>query len=371
MTALTLKELIADRSPPSAVTFSSEVSKASMVMYSDKVNYTQQDIQDTVKLLIGNTKYGLAGGKIQRDLPIAHPQFPWLYVDGIPRIDGVGQMEQINAVVPSLVPNPVQPAQYALYKQLVWHIEFSQLPYTPLPDSSIDMVSNATPNFAALAQFYTPAGGSSTFYYADEWKRYTKFSLAPVDKSVTATLGQMTFRGGSANGVVFPGQLKKFLPDQILTVKWYKVPYRYIISPRSYLNKYKGYINQINNARGNTFGTYTGGQLLYVGYKPSEPYTMPYPTVEWIFGVNQYAKYGDIELNFLCTNRTSTSPPTPSNLNYLTSGWNAQPWFKDQKYYYVATRTTPGTDATSDTPPYLSVPFEILFTDPDQGNANI
>lgn len=367
MTVLTLIENLDDTNPASVTAFSPSLSKSSMSWYATPATYTQQDIEDTVNFLIGTCKYKLSSqGNLVRTLPAVHPQYPWLSCEAVPSVKGLGADSNpaTNAITPLITPLPPQLPKFYKYPCLKFDTQFTQLPYTPKPDSTI---------IKTEGNWYNPSGSSQTFSYNNEWSRYTKFTPVSVDKSVTADYGQSFFRstGGAPDGTLFPGKLKKFLPDQILTVTWFYVPQRYLTSPTSYLLKYKGYINQCVDPSNTTFGLYNPGQLLYAGCSASEAYTPPFPTVETIFGTSQYAKFVDLKLTFLLTNRTATTAPTPSNNNFIVNGWNAQPWFKTSKYYYVTVRATAGTDATSDLPYFLSVPMEILFFDPDVSNINI
>jgi hypothetical protein len=178
-----------------------------------------------------------------------------------------------------------------------------------------------------------------------------------------------------------------WLPDQILKVKWYQAPYRFITSTNSYIagsaaRNWRGRVNQ------NPWWNWRAGSLMYMGYsvtKYSPPFNevgsypsyVPRSTDPLNVGtVIHYERLCDIELTFLLTNRyrSGSLGAGISNGNYVAAGHNLLPNLADNNFYY-GTRTPLNADGTSGTPSvqnppaWYSFPLEALFSDPDASNG--
>jgi hypothetical protein len=195
-----------------------------------------------------------------------------------------------------------------------------------------------------------------------------------MNEFISAQQGQMIFRGGSPNGIPFQDSPRMYLPDSMIKFRWYDVPFRYLTSQYSYLVRFVGYINQtafgyINNS--GTLAPWQPGTLLYKGASPiGEARTPPVPSP----GLLAYntgdsfttSKIVDLELTFHYTARTAGSSFGVSNSNWIAAGHNLLPWLTDRKFYYATSQNPANpSDATAWYPTYSSLPFQLLFTDPD------
>lgn len=299
----------------------------------------------------GNTYY-----KVQRQLPMAHALFWPLYADQIV-IRGVGLgLEQANAAPPQVEAMPA----YANYENWQFDIKFSQRPYAILEDDDVEV---------GILSWSPPPPDADVpiqLVYAKEWVRYTSFDLFPQNDNVSGVQGQSLFQTQSTDaphGKQFEGMPRIFLPNQVVTFTWHQIPLRYILSPNSYLEKYKGRINQYAWYEYGSGHMFSAGSLLYMGYKP-KIYSSPIAQLmTWQTGDLTTWKYADIDLYFLVTKRTGVDVPSPTaRANYLAKGHNLNPWFPSRQFYYTVYNSA--LNATK-APYWFSVPFEILFTDPD------
>lgn len=337
----------------------------------DVLGYTGTKIQD-----------GANAGKINRVLPLRHPQYQWLFADWF-RPRGVG----ISAILTT--PSPGQGSsiipQFPLYATYDADISFSQRDYNSWQDADIKAYADTG---------YKKDGSSYSYTYATEWLRFCIFELAGLNTFINAQQGQMKFRasgsGGSAqpDGLQYQDNPRLFLPDSALKVKWYAVPYRYLTSANSYLRNFIGHINQYDwgdTQTSNTpaFGPYKAGSLLYHGARPLAIYSNVVPD-EGLLAFNMSNGFSrsrvcDLELEFTFTARTigSDSGNVPDmssvNKNWIVAGHNLLPWLTTRKFYY-ATTFDPANPATQASwfPTYNSFPFSLYFTDPDAaGSPNL
>lgn len=328
-------------------------------------NPTPTDLQNAIQQIIGNTSTNVGDGRLQRILPLAHPVFPFWYASNITSIRGAGQPTQAQAfpaLEASAFPN------YLLYPRYEFTVEFSPRDYAVLADSTIVRYLGGWND--------STSANISPVIFTSEWLRYTDFTVEPQFDTITTQLGQQVFKtqSGSAPGgstpAVFAAMPKRFLPNQLVKFVWRQVPYRYITSPKSYIGRYPGNINQ------NPFYIWPAGSLLYLGFRPFR-YTPPIPQLyQWVDLNGDFAfttqKLCNIEFNFLLTTRTGTDVPAgpnpkrpevqAANSNWIAAGHNLQPWFKNFNFYYT---TVQDSTPANQVPSWFSFPFELLFTDPD------
>lgn len=311
-------------------------------------------------------------GKINRVLPLRHPQYQWLFADSWrPRAKG----SNLVTITPGTGGGSSIIPQFPLYQTYEADIAFSSRDYNCWQDSDITIgASNGVDR----------EGNNYGYTFAPEWLRYCKFELRPLNNFIDAKMGQMKFRnpGGGApspDGVQYQDAPKMYLPDSALKVKWFSVPYRYVTSANSYLRNFIGHINQKawGDAAlvGGGFGPFAKGSLLFHGAVPVAIYPNTVPDEGLLhFNPNAGAQFSksllcDLELEFTYTARIAGAPstlPAPSNTNWLAAGHNLLPWLTTRLFYY-ATTTGPGADLdpTQWRPTFYSFPFELLFTDPD------
>lgn len=309
------------------------------------------DLTDVLLDLLGYTEQESTDGRLIRHLPRAHPRYPWLFVDRIAQVQGVGNPDRV-AASSTLEASPVEyGTSYPNYKVTV---EWAPRPYAVIGDDKIEIAS---------VDWTDTDGSAESNTYAAEWLRYTDWEYLPRVELITAQQGQMVLRRGDAsepNGNTFPGMPQLRLASSTIIARWFHVPYRYVTSSNSYLVRFQGRINQ------STWNDHAAGSLLFDSFRVKR-YTPPFPDANNVVGAAVFAdKLCDIELVFQKVYRTTPSAPTPSNTNWIAAGHNLMPWFTDRQFYYATSFDKNNTaDATKWYPPYLSAPFQLLFTDPD------
>lgn len=349
-----------DSVSPGTASCSIESGRATLPYYLLGPNIGESDIQGAFAQILGATTDVNPGGsaKLNRLLPLAHPMFPFWFATGISGLRGLGKPTQI-AADPDLEAAPFP--TYALYPNYELTVEFSPLPYAVRPDSVIAVSSGtwAPP---------PPASGDQFYQYAPEWQRFTDFEFVSKNDTITATQGLMRFKTGSnaepgdSGGRQFPAMPKMPLPNSIFRVYWYGVPIRYILSPNSYLRKYRGMVNQIAwwTFQGKTL--FQPGELLYLGFQPTKTYTSPFAQLMgWTNGDQTMAKYVNLAIDFLYTVRQVNDAPAAAHPNYIVAGHNLNPYFPKRLFYYTVFDDKNNTNA----PAWFSFPVELLFTDPD------
>lgn len=354
-----MKERVSDQGEAlSTMGFSLEGGRA-LATY-DLTVEEELDIQEAVTYILGTTQIETAGLRLNRTPPLAHPQFPFLYASSITSIKGRGKYE----LVPSDPALEVPPfPSYALYSHYEITVEFTPRPYPVLDNTNTPQGTNC---------YVGPTGTKYFYNYAAEWLRYCDYEYQPKFDSITQVQGLMRFRTpeGTTQPVgpppenTFEGIARMYLPDQMLKITWYAVPYRFVTSPNSVLAFYLGRINQ------GDWYNWKKGELLYVGFNPKR-YTPPIQDIALFNNVPSTEKLCNLELVFIHTHRElgiapSTTPPP----QFVVGGHNLLPWMPTRKFYYATTRQTtvppdPGT------PSFLSFPIEQLFTDPDAFDAGL
>ncbi len=183
---------------------------------------------------------------------------------------------------------------------------------------------------------------------------------------------------------------KMFLPNSLVKFYWYQVPYRYILSKKSNLDKYKGRINQYhfypvvddpgepsNDPSLADLYQFPAGSLQYLNYS-YVPYNPPVPQESPFLRqtANNTSKLVDIEFTFLQTDRgllKGASLGTPPLQNFIAAGHNLLPCFLTFGFSYATIRRQNGSTALTfadygtidGQPNWFSFPFEMLFSDPD------
>ncbi len=370
MPSYTYLEEMGDLSPSSAnFTPQSQSCSGTYRFHAPTVDQLRLSVTD----LLGTTGTTATDGRIRRTLPTRHPTWQWMFADGCSP-QGVGSGFTTVTIVPGIYP-PTIPS-YPLYGDYHYRVNFSPRPYNTWQDGDITLTAGTG---------YKKDGSSYTFKFANEWQRFTTFDIYPTNQVITAQQGQMVFRcdgpGGTAqpNLNSFQDSPRLYLPDSVLKIRWFQVPYRYLTSENSYLARFIGHVNQTDfgpNAVGAGYGPYKAGSLLYLGANPTATYTPPIPDPGLLAKsdgngfVN--SRLCDLELNFLYTARTigTTTANTPDfsavNRNWIVAGHNLLPWLTTRKYYYATTYDpNDAADQAKWFPSYNSFPFQQLFTDPD------
>lgn len=373
MPTYTYLEAVADESPSSGSHQQQGGSASCAYVFSppgpsgaDKYVQVKRSVID----VLGYTGTKVTDGRIQRTLPVRHPQWDWMYADSV-QYSGVGTDYTTVNVSPAQG-SAVLP-QVPVYDTYRVRIGFSPRAFNTWQDRDIKVVNST---------WYDKDGTSKAYTYATEWYRFTKFEQYPTNNFINAQQGQMRFRtaGGVSpdpDGIQFQEAPKLYLPDSVLKVKWLSVPYRYITSKNSYLVRFIGHVNQkgFGMPQANGASEYAPGSLVYYGANPVNIYTPPVPDpglLAFNFGNGfQRSLLCDLELTFGYTARTvEGTAPSPANGNWIAGGWNLAPWVTTRRYYYISSFDPADAANTSKWYPlFNSFPFELLFTDPDLAQA--
>lgn len=337
-------ELVASKSPGSAGFALDQGKGTAMYDVTDPL-YVSNAVVD----LLGATDTAVSTtGKLKRQLPKAHPFFPWLYAERVSNIQGVGRPVTFDLSATYEVPLVVP--RIALYPRYRLTVEFVQRPYAIVSDDNIPVVT---------ANWDNVAGVSTAYKSTKEYVRFTDYDIEPDVDVVTAQHGKLIFRSSdSTNGKSFTGMPRISIAKAVIKFRWFGIPFRYLESANSYLVGYINYINQ------DPFWQWEEGSLLYRGLRVLRRYTPAVPDTNLVFGTTAYTpdKLCDVELLWEWTDRALTSfPGGLANTNCIAAGHNLMPHYLGG-FYYV-------TDANASTaaqkPLFRSVPFDLLFTDPD------
>jgi hypothetical protein len=315
----------------------------------DPAPITADDLEAKRKELYGWTEYNVGDGSLNRVPPMAHPERQNLFVTG------VGIRPIMNE--PEATRGPSDPADLleapALPVSVVWQsyrfeLTFGNLPYAVLPNAKIQPAQTGT--------YYDEDGTLVNYDYFPEWLRYVDERFMPRNEILKWKYGEVIFRSTTSppNGRKYPGLARMPMPNDDLLLIWCQVPRRYITSANSFLRKYKNRVNQT------AFLGYPPGALLYETFTIDQ-YTAPWQQVDptWGTGIQAAAKFVDVGLKIAVTLRDATSPPAaPANQNYIMGGWNLEPDPGTKRFYYVSTKS-------GSVPNFFSIPFELLFQDPD------
>jgi hypothetical protein len=348
-------------------------------------NLTGADLVDLFTYIFGTTNTSPSGdGRLNRDMPLAHPVYPNWYAHGLAKIIGVGvgKKQAANPSPLDAINNPnSQLPFFSLYPQYRLVIDFGPTNYNVLPDDAIytSVYTRQTWN--------PPLSNTGVLYFwASEWTRFVDWTTDALPDFIKATGGQTQIIFGPAKNVLgFPGTPNIFLQNQLIKMTWRQVPYRFITSPNSYIQKAIGRINQ------NSFFIWLPGQLLYLNYK-CKPYTPPVgqivkqfllnnaptDTVAYLPQIQNVGQLVDIEFTFMLTTRTLASGDDPKTyINNLGGTWynnwiykqghNLLPYYFDRLFHYVGCAVKVGgvVSPSAGRPSFFSFPFELLFTDPD------
>lgn len=340
---------------PASAGFGRGAGRATLPVY-----YNSLVLSNAIRDLLGHVQRTPGSGRLNRTLPAAHPNFPWLMCSRVATIRGKGQYEKKPAAP---VVEGTQVAYFARYELYELDAEFEHLPYACLPDGAVGLYD---------LSWVDESNVTINTKYANEFIRFTSYEVVPSLQYVTAQFGQQKFRtqGGAPNGVTFPGAPRVALGGRTIKLTWHFVPYSLMEDSRSPLVKYLGRINQTTFSIGSR--DYPPGSLLYESLAATR-YLPPSPDY-FVQRGGATALSHDYVADFTltlqhCDRSPGGTSPVPTNGNYIASGgWNLRPWVQDGRFYYVTSTdgTAADTDQTKWRPSYLSVPFQLLFSDPDQ-----
>jgi hypothetical protein len=306
------------------------------------------DVADALVDVLGTTDTAVsADGRMTRKLPKAHPQFPWMYAERVANLQGVGKPTTFNITDSFECPLLVQ--QIALYQRYRLTIDFLPRPYYVVADANIPVATESWVDEDGLAQVYQ---------HTREYVRFTDYDVLPDVDVVTAQHGMMRFRGTTPEKA-FTGMPRVTVAKAVVKFRWFAIPFRYVESSNSYLANYANRVNQFD------FWQWPAGSLLYRSFSILRKWTPIVPDTNPVFGTTAFTpdKLCDVELLWEFTSRKlAAPPPAPANGNWVQAGHNLMPNYADRGFYYVS---TDNPNPALQVPLFLSVPFQLLFTDPD------
>lgn len=285
----------------------------------------------------------VAGSSLRRELPLAHPTFPWLFADRVSTIEGyqyqTTDMAELTLEAPAI-------EYYAKYNYARVVVEFAPRPYALFGDESIG---------EGTVEYYTDAGTSTSAPVSYEYWRYTTYKSKPSVEYLTAQHGQFRMDTPTTEPVAFPGQVRLIKKSKALAITWHQVPQSVAEGP----NIFNG-LGRINQT---VWWGYEPGTLLLLGIETSDPVPPPFPPMvndpDLNTSVPATEKICNVTFNMLYCEPEVGGGTAPTNPSHIAYGHNLFPWFKDMSYYYAAVGTT---SPVTGYPAFLSYPFDLLFT---------
>lgn len=297
-------------------------------------------------------------GRINRVLPVANPEYPWLFLRNIDNAQGVTFTEKVTADPEGILEAPSLP-YYADYQYVEFQAKFEQRMYALLDDSTLNPI---------VINYFDEDGNPQVKNGWTEWWRYVLWQKMPSAEYLTADKGQMQFSVPGGGGAPDPTdgapagreQIRMLIPTSAWKVTWYAVPYGYVLSDNSFFDRFIGHVNQF------TWVGFLPGNALLQAVNVVNVYPPPFPGFETYAGYEYISqeKLCDIELIILEAKRTAQVPVTPVNPNHIAAGHNLIPYALNRKFYYAESGRGGGAPGTG-FPIYPSVPFELLFQNPD------
>lgn len=299
--------------------------------------------------------------RIKRTLPLAHPVFNWHYLLNVDNGQGVSFVQKEAANPGAYLEAPALNF-FASYDKYELQASFAPRSYPLVRDESLP--------FFTLTYFQENGSSTSlsTPAFREYW-RYLEWMTAPAAEYLTADKGQYKWAipGGGTGGVTNPfdntsagtGQIRYLVPSATWKLIWHKVPYSYVLSSNSYLQRFLGHVNQT------AFYRFSPGYALLQAVNVLRVYSPPFPGFFSYGGssVVSQNKLCDVELVILEARRTPGTAVTPTNGSHIAAGHNTAIYAPNGKAYYVENFRS--GSAGSGKPIYPSIPFEILFQNPD------
>lgn len=317
-----------------------------------------------------------ADGSLNRDLPMAHPEFNWLYASEITNLQGIGAAGAIDgggsgASITDLVDRNL-PKFLAIYEKYKVSVKFEPRPYLLLTDDQCHAYRN--PNLDE--RYYTPNNNNPVIF--QDWCEYLRFTKIEVEASaeqLSADMGLFQFHTAD---FAAPQPISKSLGagpkitvvTENVKITWFFVPYKMVTS-KNWAEAY-GKINQESGTiPALQFFGYDQASLLFNGITVNT-YPGPYPAYPIALGVPPVQndivnsiwgnKYCDITLDF--THRQvpqdakgGDPAALPFLVNSIIENHNRMPHIGRMKYYYVNN----SIDPVNGRPPFWSYNMKKLF----------
>ena len=325
------------------------------------VKVLSDDLENATSQCLGSAVP--SGVNIDRTLPVAHPQYPWLFCERISSIDGVqfkekvGPNDTINGLPVQLEGDTL--SNYARYDTYELTLEFLPRPYALLKNNQLS--DETTAWWDIDDSLLTP----QFFSNKTEYWRYTELKEVPTGEYLTAQQGMFQFRMDAnpaglnlKDQAVGMGQLRLYVNSRGVQFVWHQVPYAFALSGNSYFDRYSGRVNQFD-----WYG-FPKGTLLMTSVDVLRVYTPPFPDFVDFNGsyFPSQQKLCDLQFNMVYKNppigQAYTYNPLTDRANNVAAGHNLVPSSLTGKYYYATNQQTGQAI-------YPSVPFNLFFRNPD------
>lgn len=296
----------------------------------------------------GNTQTGM----LKRSLPLAHPQYDWLYATKINNITGIKlDGRELGETYNWFNPSQKYVYDFAKYEQYKFEVQFEPRPYLVMSDEDLKI------QLEEKSWYYNAALANEAFFDPKEYLRFTDVEIKQNAEFLSSPSGQFAFRTQSTaaphnqpvsnqNG----GGINLLVNKEEVKFTWFFVPYQCSFSEN--VKSAFGKVNQYD------FFGFPKGTLLMVGTE-AKRYPPPVPSIynDTSFGIETSQKVCD--LSFICialrqpAKDISTDIPA-SDAFKIKAGHNLLPRAGELKYYYVDSEF-------NNRPIYESYPFERMF----------
>lgn len=357
-----------NESAPSTAGFGQDGGTATM-----EFEVSRDDLGKILGLVLGQASIN-ANGSLNRVIPMAHPDYPWLYASRIQTIQGLGVngwdrgdkfiFTGFGSVDRTL---PAGRINYRVYKVVV---QFEPRPYLILTDAQ-------THRLAQTQSYFNEAGAEVQFQDYAEYLRFTSVDYEPSSEYLVAQMGSYFLHSRSLQ--VSPQQVtptnaggpKMLVNRNKMIVKWFMVPNQIVNSAHLRLGRGKVNFDAWPLPAEPFFGQ-ENGSLLLEGVKFT-PNPGPYPPfsvdpTDRATLTNSYfqSKYVDITFEFseftIPSDQKGLLPDLagPGNINngYVLDNHNRLPQVGLMKWVYACNNA----DVKQGRPLYDSFNMKALFT---------
>lgn len=215
-------------------------------------------------------------GRLVRTIPLAHPEFNWLYASKVDRVVGIGAAgakdaeDSIVSLTDDLERN--MPKFFVVYEKYRVSVTFESRPYLLINDTQM------TPYWNQVS-YYSPTGGGKNYRDYAEYLRYTRIKYEPNAQLLPSNNGSFFLHSPDLpGGLPQPISQANGAGPRITVVKnavkitWFYVPYKMVTSKT--IQQAYGRVNY--QSSGNFFG-FPDGSLLFLGMEIND-YPGPTPT---------------------------------------------------------------------------------------------
>lgn len=301
-------------------------------------------------------------GRLIRTIPLAHPEYNWLYASKIDRVVGIGASgaNQAEVSIVSLTDQLERnlPSFYVRYEKYRVTVTFESRPYLLINDTQMAPYWNNV-------SYYNPDGGGKNYRDYAEYLRYTRIKYEPNAQLLPSNNGSFFLHSPDLpGGVPQPISQANGAGPRITVVKnsvkitWFYVPYKMVTSKT--IQQAYGRVNYAST--GNFFG-FPDGSLLFLGMEIND-YPGPRPTADIDLNkIDQSVydnKYCDITFVF---EQFEVAPEMQADTPAGVPGWvipkhhNMMPHSGLMRYCYCCNSNNPATGQ----PVFYSYDMRRLF----------